>query len=284
MSRPRPSPRRRRRKDGAAWLLLLGAVALLGVGAFLQGRRGERGPATTTTGAPAPTPFTIPEGFRREDVARKLDAETRLSGATYLELTAAGARGRALAGTSRDTTLEGFLFPATYQIGTATTVADLVDSQVAAFKQRIAGVDLTFARSKNLSMFDVLIIASMVEREARLAADRPIIAGVMYNRLRMRQRLDVDATVQFAVGAWRPLTAADLRSDSPYNTRRFAGLPPGPISSPGLASIEAAANPKQTPYVYYVARDDGTGGHYFATTAAEFDQAVARAAANRARG
>lgn len=272
----------RRRSDGAAWLLLLGAVALLGVGALLQSRRGGDAPATTTS-TTAPTSFTIPEGFRREDVARKLDAETRLSGTEYLASTSAGPRGRALSGTGRDTTLEGFLFPATFQIGTDTTVADLVDNQVSAFERRIAGVDFSFAKSKNLTVFDVVTIASMIEREAKLAEDRPVIASVMYNRLRLRQRLDVDATVQFAVGAWRPLTGADLQSDSPYNTRKFAGLPPGPICSPGLASIEAAANPKQTPYVYYVAKDDGTGGHYFAKDQAEFDQAVAKAAANRAR-
>ena len=138
------------------------------------------------------------------------------------------------------------------------------------------------AKSKNLTKFDVLTIAAMIEREVRRPDERRLVAGVMYNRLKQGIRLDIDATVQFAIGSWKAeLTASDLAIDSPYNTRKFPGLPPGPICNPGLASIQAAANPKPSSYIFYVARDDGSGGHYFATTPQEFEVAVARAAKNR---
>jgi UPF0755 protein len=122
----------------------------------------------------------------------------------------------------------------------------------------------------------------MVEREVVVPAERPLVAGVIYNRLKRKMRLDIDATVQYAVGDWRELTAKDLASDSPYNTRKFPGLPPGPISNPGLASIQAAAKPKQSDYLYYVAREDGTNRHYFAKTIDEFELLKAKARANAA--
>ena len=225
----------------------------------------------------------IPEGLRREDIAAKLDAETKLSGEEYLRLTAPGARGAALAGASKPTSLEGFLFPATYQIGSRLTVRELVDAQVDAYEARIAEVNYRAARSKNLTKFDVLTIAAMIEREVRRPDERRLVAGVMYNRLKQDIRLDIDATVQYALGSWKTeLTAVDLANESPYNTRKFPGLPPGPICNPGLASIQAAANPKASDFIFYVARDDGSGGHYFAKTLEEFEVAVAKAARNRA--
>jgi UPF0755 protein len=131
----------------------------------------------------------------------------------------------------------------------------------------------------------VLTIASMVEREVQVPAERAVVAGVIYNRLRQGMRLDIDATVRYAVGSWTaPLSRSDLAIDSPYNTRRYAGLPPGPIANPGLASIRASARPRITPYLYYVAREDGTGRHYFATTLEEFNRLVARARRNAEGG
>ena len=115
-----------------------------------------------------------------------------------------------------------------------------------------------------------------------MPSERATVAGVIYNRLQNHMRLDIDATVQYAVGAWRPLTAADLMSDSPYNTRRFPGLPPGPIASPGLASLQAAAHPRRSKFLYYVARDDGTDRHYFATTIKQFEALKAKGRANAA--
>jgi cell division protein YceG involved in septum cleavage len=223
----------------------------------------------------------IREGLRREDIAALLDTETGMSGARYLALTAPGSRGRRMAGTSKPTSLEGFLFPATYEITDDTTPAQLVGDQLDADEANTSQVNYAYAKSKNLTEYDVLILASMIEREVAVARERPIVAGVMYNRLKAGMRLDIDATVQFALGEWKPeLSASDLAIGSPYNTRRFTGLPPGPICNPGLDSIRAAARPAKVPYVYYVARNDGSGRHFFATTPEQFDRDVARSEAN----
>jgi len=273
-------PRRPRRGRTALWvgliLLMAAAVAIaLGRGALDDDPQEAAEPAP-----PPPERLLIREGLRREDVAALLDAETTIPGDRYLALTGPGARGARLARTRRPTSLEGFLFPATYEITEETTAAELVNLQVAAYRSNTDDIDYRYAASRNLTRFDVLIIASMVEREVAVPAERRVVAGVIYNRLRARMRLDIDATVQYAVGEWRPLTGADLEIDSPYNTRRYAGLPPGPIASPGVESIRAAARPARTGHLYYVARDDGTGRHYFARTPEAHEANVRRAEAN----
>jgi len=273
---------RRRRRAGRRRLGLLAALVVVAVGGAVAWTVGRDPASPPTSTGPPPTPLTFPEGLRREDMARLLEEKTNLSGQQYLELTKPGPDGARLAGRSQATSLEGFLFPATYGIGSETTVEFLVDQQVRAYEANVAKVDMAYARSRNLTPFDVLIIASMVEREVAAPAERATVAGVVYNRLRNRMRLDIDATVQYAVGKWRPLTAADLRSDSPYNTRRFAGLPPGPISNPGLASLQAAARPRASRFLYYVARKDGTDRHYFAATLEQFEALKAKARANAA--
>jgi uncharacterized YceG family protein len=276
---PAPAPRRRL----LGWLALVLLAALAAVWALDVRIGGDAPPVATTPVEPAGPKVTFPEGLRREDIAARLDEQTDLSGARYLALTGPGRLGRQLSGADRPVSLEGFLFPATYVIAPDTTVRDLVDMQVQAYRDNTAGVDLRYARSKNLTPYDVLILASMIEREVQVPSERRIVAGVLYNRLRQRMRLDIDATVQYAIGSWKPdLTASDLNVDSPYNTRRYAGLPPGPISNPGLSSIQAAARPRQVPYLYYVAKNDGSGGHYFATTVEQHDRAVARSQANAA--
>lgn len=282
--RARRSYHRRRatRRQTAGWLILI-LVLVVGVGWSLASTRlgggGETPPPAATE--PPPVPITFPEGLRREDMARMLEEQTELSGDRYLELTAAGTRGQRLARADEPRSLEGFLFPATYQIGSQTTVARLVDAQVDAYRRNTAGIDYRWARKHNLTRYDVLIVASMIEREVQVPRERRLVAGVIYNRLRNGMHLGIDATVQYALGEWKEtLTADDLAVDSPYNTRRYVGLPPGPISNPGLASIEAAANPRETGYLYYVARSDGTGRHYFARTAEEHEKRIAQAQAN----
>lgn len=272
--------RHRRRAGRRRLLRLVAAVALVIVGGAITWKVARDPARPPTSTVPPPTPLTFPEGLRREDMARLLDEKTKLSGERYLELTKPGPDGARLSGRSAPTSLEGFLFPATYAIGTQTTEDFLVDQQVRAYEANIAKVDMAYAEARNLTPYDVLIVASMIEREVVAPAERATVAGVIYNRLRKRMRLDIDATVQYAVGEWRPLTAADLRSDSPYNTRRFAGLPPGPISNPGLASLRAAAHPRPSRFLYYVAREDGTDRHYFARTLQEFEALTAKARAN----
>jgi uncharacterized YceG family protein len=266
--------------------MLILAVAVGTGWALLQTTGGGSDPAPVVedpglaTGDPIMR-LTIPEGLRREDIAELIERETELSGERYLELTAPGARGRALARAGGPTSLEGFLFPATYDLYEDTTVEDLVDMQVDAFKANTADIDFGPARRKNLTPFEVLTIASMIEREVAVPAERELVASVIYNRLRAGMSLGIDATVQYAIGEWKPeLTLSDLDIDSPYNTRKFMGLPPGPIANPGVDSIRAAARPKETDFLYYVARNDGSGAHYFSTNADTFEQDVQRARAN----
>lgn len=267
----------------ALWLAGLVAIAVIALIALVISRGGGNdGPVSTTPGT---TQVLFIEGLRRSEMARILQEKTGIPEASYLAATGPGDRGRALAGTSRPTSLEGFLFPATYPVDPTAPVGDVVDYQLRTFRERTADIDYAYARRHGLTTYDVLTIASLIEREASDERERRIIAGIIYTRLRLKMRLDIDATVQYVVGYWkRDLTATDLRIASPYNTRRYSGLPPGPICNPGEGSIRAAADPIRTGNLYYVARADGTDHHYFARTPAEFDAAIAKAKANAAAG
>jgi len=159
---------------------------------------------------------------------------------------------------------EGFLFPSTYSFDVRTVGSNIVANQVAAFCTEWSRVDLGYARSKNLTPYDVLTIASMVEAEAALPADRAKVAGVIYNRLRLGMPLGIDATLRYGlhIPATKSITQADLASDNPYNTRKRKGLPPTPIDNPGFAAMRAAARPSTLGYLYY-ARIPGTRKHAF---------------------
>jgi UPF0755 protein len=224
----------------------------------------------------------VPEGRSRPEIARALP--DGLTG-SYMRATRRSSLLSPRAyGAKRARSLEGFVFPATYDVRRGRPVKALVDEQLAAFKRAFAKVDLSFARKRKLTPFDVLTIASMVEREAAVAKDRPLIASVIYNRLRHRMRLQIDATLRFGLGNWsRPLRQSELRSRNPYNTYTHAGLPPGPIGNPGLASIAAAAHPARTRYLYYVVKPNGHCAHSFARTAAGFERLRNRYERARAR-
>ena len=225
--------------------------------------------------------ITIPEGRSRREVAPLVK---RLAG-NYVNATRRNPnldpRDYKAKGTK---SLEGFLFPATFELRKGQRIRRLVDQQLSAFKRNFEQIDLRYARRRNLTPYDVLIIASLVEREAAVAKERPIIASVIYNRLRTDLRLDIDATVRFVTGNWtKPLKVSELQNPSPYNTRVHAGLPPGPIGSPGVASIEAAAHPARTDYLFYVAAVCGGGRHRFAATDAEHQRNIARYERERAK-
>ena len=188
----------------------------------------------------------------------------------------------ALEGYKKGTTLEGMLFPATYDVlPRKASAGTFVQTQLEAFDANFAKVDMQRARAANLTEYDVVIIASMIDREALVPAERAVVAAVIWNRLRTDMLLQIDATIQYALGKTKPLlTYDDLEIDSPYNTYKHAGLPPTPISNPGLAALKAAANPTDDKYLYYVARNDGTGRHFFSTTYEQFLVDKAKAAAN----
>jgi uncharacterized YceG family protein len=180
--------------------------------------------------------------------------------------------------------LEGFLFPSTYQLRDPIRINALVADQLQTFRKEFGRVNLSYARRKHLTPYDVLIIASMVQTEAETEHDRPLIASVIYNRLRDGMPLQIDATTRYATGNYTtPLTESQLASSSPYNTRNRKGLPPTPIDSPGLASIEAAARPASTKYLYFVAKVCGNGEHVFESNYQQFLGDVARYQTARTR-
>jgi uncharacterized YceG family protein len=217
--------------------------------------------------------LTIPEGLSRREIA-PVAARAGVAG-DYVR-----ASGDASPIDPRDyglqhdpESLEGFLFPATYELRRGASAQQLVRRQLAAFGDNLAQVDLAYARRKNLTAFDVVTIASMVEREAQQPRERKLVAAVIYNRLKQGIPLGIDATIRYATGNWQqPLTQSQLAIDSPYNTRSNAGLPPGPIGNPGLASLQAAANPARVGYLYYVVKPGTCGEHAFSSTAAEFER------------
>ncbi len=224
----------------------------------------------------------IPEGYTRRQIAQLAAADT-LSG-DYLTASERSAvldpqRYGAPAHT-RD--LEGFLFPATYELLAGAPAQRLVEEQLGAFHERFTSADSARARALGVTPYQLLTVASMVEREAQTPGDRPKIAAVIYNRLRDGMPLGIDATIYYAVEEQKgiatytgELTESQLKIDSPYNTRTHKGLPPTPISNPGTASIEAAAHPAHVPYLYYVAGADGCGEQVFSRTYAEFEKNVA---------
>lgn len=172
--------------------------------------------------------------------------------------------------------LEGYLFPDTYQLPRAAGAKGTVDAMVAGFLRTFDADLRAAAAARGLSPREVVTIASLVEKETAAPAERAIVSAVYQNRLRIRMGLQCDPTVIYALqlaGRWNGnLTRENLRFDSPYNTYRYAGLPPGPIAAPGRASLEAAVKPATVPYLYFVSRNDGT--HVFATTLAEHNRNV----------
>src|SRR4051794_16563602 len=227
--------------------------------------------------------FTLPEGrSRRENEAlvKKGPFEGDYMKATTDKAFLRRAHGLGLPPKSKN--LEGFLFPATYEMISGASAKDLVKRQLDAYEQNVGKVSMKAARKKNLTRYDVLIIASMVEREAQLAKERPLIAAVIYNRLHEGMPLGIDATIRYQINNWsRPLRVSELERDTPYNTRTRRGLPPTPIGTPGLASIKAAANPAKTKYLFFVRKPGKTGEHAFSKTDAQFERDVARYQASR---
>lgn len=221
----------------------------------------------------------IPEGFTAADIAARIAGDTPISAA---DVRAALANPTALGLPSwANGHVEGFLFPATYQVTPGETATQLLTAMVTRFDQAAADVKLAAGAQKlGISEYDVITLASIVQREGRLVGDYPKIAEVFFNRLHNRMRLDSDATLYYVLGPNHgPLTQADLAMDSPYNTRKYAGLPPTPINSPGEAAIDAVLHHATGPYLYFVTIDKA-GHTAFATSYSRFQQLVAESRAN----
>ncbi len=265
---------------------VLGLVALLVGSAWaILGGGDDAPPPVVRPVAPAPKPLRIifPEGFTRAQMAQRIrevnriarerrNVRPRLRPARYLALTDGSSRiPPQFRSESRPPHLEGFLFPATYEFTGKTTTRQLVNKQLAAFKKNWSQVNLRFARSKNLTPYDVLIIASMVEKEVVAPEERPLVAAVIYNRLKAGMTLGIDATIRYGLGVppTESLRESHLAHPTPYNTRIHAGLPPTPIANPGLASMQAAAHPARVDYLFFVRKPDKVH-HFFTASEREF--------------
>jgi UPF0755 protein len=265
---------------------LLSACVLVAAALAVSGcSRGQETPPAETTPPPlAVLRIIFPEGFTRREMADRVVAVRQIAidkrGVTPL-ITRTGylkASGSAVPPVEfrkdwKLSSIEGFLFPATYEFTKLTSSGRLVHDQLTAFRRNWRKVDLRYARSKNLTPYDVLIIASMIEKEAVAPAERKLVAAVIYNRLHNRMPLGIDATIRYGrnVPGTEPLKQSDIHSNNPYNTRNRLGLPPTPISNPGLASMRAAARPARVDYLYFVRKPDGVH-HFFTASESEFCQ------------
>ncbi|MCH8025518.1 MAG: endolytic transglycosylase MltG [Chloroflexi bacterium] len=273
-------------------------TAFMGVGDDLAAGRYEFQPGITaivavqriSQGITASNSVTIREGLRSEEIGDLLEREGIVSAAAFREALTETYEASFLAELPTGASLEGFLFPATYQLPSEITAHEVVQRLLAAFDARYQESIAPLLAGSGQSLSDLVNLAAIVEREAQVPGERPTIASVFANRLRIGMALQADPTVQYAVaedpasveqyGYWKlELTVADLAIDSPYNTYQNAGLPPAAIANPGLDSLLAAAAPADTGYFYFVACGDGSGSHVFAETLEEHNQNVD--AANR---
>ncbi len=225
------------------------------------------------------------EGPSRKENAPVVDKSNKVEG-DYAKATASKTtlrRIRELGAPSGTKTAEGFLFPATYTLPEGSTANRLVKEQLDAFEENFAKIDMSYAKKKNLTRYDVIVIASMIEREASLARERPLVSAVIYNRLKEGMTLGIDATIRYATNNWqRPIRVSELQKPGPYNTRLNRGLPPTPIGNPGLASLKAAAKPANKKYLFYVRKDNSKSGeHAFSSTDAQFAKDLERYNASR---
>lgn len=240
----------------------------------ITGAAPAEAPVEEASTAPESFDITIPEGWRMEQIAEEYERLGGEGGAqAFLDAVATIDRSQFefLANLPADESLEGYLFPDTYRfngrdakMNVATMLTNFGNRYTPEMRQRTSEM--------GLDIHQVLTVASLVEREARIPEERPTIADVYLSRWEQGWRLDADPTVQYVLGEpgdwWPQLTGDDLFVDSPYNTYQTEGLPPGPIANPGFASIQAVLFPDDTPYMYFVAKGD-SGEHAFAVTAEE---------------
>ncbi len=212
----------------------------------------------------------IPEGFSLKQIAERVEARTQLVGADFIAAATNGAV-RAAIQPEGVNLLEGLLFPESYFVGERETAAEVVRRMVDQFEQRTVALDWRLPESRGLSRYQAVIIASLVEREARVDEDRSKVAAVIYNRLARGMRLQIDITALYGLDEHKVPTRADLQRESPYNTYLIDGLPPTPIASPGLDSLNAALHPANGDWLYYVVIDP-SGRHGFTNSPEEFER------------
>ena len=213
------------------------------------------------------------EGWRLTEVAAAVNkAFPSITREAFTAAAVVGQRKNAvLAGLPPTASLEGFLFPDTYFMRPDATAVQVVDLLLTTFEQRVGATLRTAANERKVPIYDIVRLASIVEREARDRSESAKVAGVYQNRLDIQMKLDADPTIQYALGDWDELSLEDLKIDSPYNTYRVAGLPPTPICNPGQKAIEGAARPEDHDFLFFVAKGDASGQHLFAKTLDEHE-------------
>jgi UPF0755 protein len=217
--------------------------------------------------------FTVPEGFSSFQIAELLGSQKLAKPERFLDLAHSSEEAQKLSVTAQG--LEGYLFPDTYQIPRGLGEERILRMMVERFRQKVGPELLAKGRAQGLTPHQVVILASVVEREAKADSERPKVASVFLNRLKKNMRLESCATVRFAMNKYQgPVLDQDLHFKSRYNTYRHRGMPPGPICSPGLTSLEAAAQPAQTDYLFFVVAGDGA--HVFSKTFEEHKKAKFR--------
>ncbi|MEX2461838.1 MAG: endolytic transglycosylase MltG [Paenibacillaceae bacterium] len=233
--------------------------------------------------------FTIPEGFNVEQIAAKLSSQNIVDKAAFLALADTIPNyGCSWTGEIPDDKaikhrLEGYLYPDTYEMKKGSSTADIMKRMLCEWDQKLDQLPADWQiqlEKSGLSFHELLTLASLVEREVVVEEERAIVAGVIYNRLKDKMPLQIDATVQYLFDESKErLYEKDLEMESPYNTYLHTGLPPGPIASPSLASIKAALYPQATKFLYYVTKKDGSSGHFFAETFAQHKRNIAKSSA-----
>lgn len=225
---------------------------------------------------------TIPEGFEVVQIIERLGAAGHVNPDTFLSELKVGDFDYAfLSPEDRETNLEGFLFPATYTFEVGTSEHEIIDAMLQKFDEVFKPEYYDRAKELGMTVREIVTLASIVEREAMVHDERPVVAGVFYNRLETRMALQSCATVQYILGERKPvLSNADIAIESPYNTYKFPGLPPAPIASPGELSIKAALYPEDTEFFYFVTTNLGDGSHYFSKTYEEHLEAIERSKQN----
>lgn len=223
--------------------------------------------------------LTIPEGLTLNQIADRVGRLEGRSRDRFLDLAKSG-QVRSQFQPAGSTNLEGFLWPETYEFDPKDDELAILRRMVEAFDAAAAQLGLDQSPSKvNLNPYQTIIVASMIEEEAKLAEERGKVATVIYNRIKRGETLGIDATLRYGLNRpTEPLRQSDLASDNPYNTRKFKGLPPTPIASPGRSALEAALNPTPGPWLFYVLADRD-GRHAFAVTITEFNRYKAEAQA-----
>ena len=225
---------------------------------------------------------TFPEGITMRKAAQIAREKLQLDSALFMKYATDSAFIHSLGVPREAKTAEGYLFPDTYQFVLTTDPKALVTRMIAKWRTVVTDSVREKAKEMELTVPELMTFASIVESEARLPSERDTIAGVYWNRVNQDMKLDADPTVQYGLHLTRPITHDDLLIPNPYNTYQNTGLPPGPINNPGAAAIRAVLNPAHHNKIYFVARRDGSGGHYFSHSLEEQSRMINVAHSNAA--